>query len=70
MQTLNKPSISSRRTAVRVQAAAWQKVSSKSALQSAGGKTVVEVSGQKVLLAMVSRRARKSCFAVSASNQA
>lgn len=44
----------SRRTTVRCEAAAWTKVSSTSALQSAGGKTVVEVGGQKILLAAVS----------------
>ncbi|KXZ43111.1 hypothetical protein GPECTOR_102g64 [Gonium pectorale] len=38
------------RRAVRVEAAAWSKVGSTAGLKSAGGKQVVEVSGQKVLL--------------------
>ena len=44
---LSKPSVASRRSVVRVQAASWQKVSSTAALAAAGGKLVVEVSGQK-----------------------
>ena len=43
----SKPSVASRRSVVRVQAASWQKVSSTAALAAAGGKLVVEVSGQK-----------------------
>lgn len=46
-----KASAVSRRSAVRVQAAAWQKVSTTSAVKSAGGRLVVEIGGQRVLLA-------------------
>jgi phenylpropionate dioxygenase-like ring-hydroxylating dioxygenase large terminal subunit len=35
---------------LNVRAAAWQKVSTKDSLSSTGGKSVVEVGGQKVLL--------------------
>ncbi len=42
-------SSASRRSAVRVQAAAWTKASTTDALKAAGGKLVVEVSGQKVM---------------------
>ncbi|GLC46514.1 hypothetical protein PLESTF_000957200 [Pleodorina starrii] len=42
-------SVVSRRT-VRVEAAAWTKVGSTAGLKSSGGKQVVEVGGQKVLL--------------------
>ncbi|GIM01262.1 hypothetical protein Vretimale_6064 [Volvox reticuliferus] len=38
------------RRAIRVQAAAWTKVGSTTGLKSNGGKQVVEVGGQKVLL--------------------
>ncbi|GIL56517.1 hypothetical protein Vafri_11858 [Volvox africanus] len=38
------------RRAIRVQAAAWTKVGSTASLKSNGGKQVVEVGGQKVLL--------------------
>eukprot|EP00798_Chlamydomonas_sp_ICE-L_P003678 gene3678-13753_t len=48
-----RASIVSRRSCVRVQAAAWTKVATSSELAAAGGKKVVEVGGQKVLLASV-----------------
>ena len=41
-------SSATRRSAVKVQAAAWTKASTTDALKAAGGKLVVEVSGQKV----------------------
>lgn len=43
---VSRPSVASRRSVV-VQASSWHKVSSTAALTAAGGKLVVEVSGQK-----------------------
>lgn len=51
----------SRASTVRVAAAAWTKVSTKADLASKGGKEVVEVGGQKVLLASLG----EEVFAVS-----
>lgn len=42
------PSATSRRSTVRVMAASWAKASTTDALKAAGGKLVVELSGQKV----------------------